>query len=311
MKRARVFGIICIGGLGALLIGVGVWYARRHNVAVLNTQGTVGNAERRMIVFAALLSLVIVLPVFALTFGIAWRYRAGNKKATYRPDMDRNRWFETAWWVIPSVLITILSVVAWRGSHQLDPYRPLNSSAKPLTIQVIALDWKWLFIYPDQHIATVNMVQFPAGTPVTFDITSDAPMNAFWIPQLGGQIYAMSGMSSQLHLMADHAGDYRGSSSNISGKGFAGMTFTARASSMSGFNAWVHTVQQSPQRLDQAAYSALARPSENNPPAYYTLQAKDLYNQVMMKYMMPMGSSSSSAGTGQDMAGMDMSGGMN
>ena len=179
-------------------------------------------------------------------------------------------------------------MITWDSSHALDPYRPLSSNVKPLTIQVVALDWKWLFIYPKQDIATVNYVQFPANTPITFDVTSDAPMNSFWIPQLGGQIYAMPGMATELHLEASQNGSFDGSSANISGKGFSGMTFTAKATSSADFNAWVKTVQQAPQNLDAAAYVALAKPSENVPRAYYANADLTLYNQIIMQYMMPM-----------------------
>jgi cytochrome o ubiquinol oxidase subunit 2 len=181
-------------------------------------------------------------------------------------------------------------VIIWDSSHRLDPYRPLSSANKPLTIQVIALDWKWLFIYPTQGIATVNFVQFPVGTPVDFQITADAPMNSFWIPQLGSQIYAMPGMSTQLHLLADSGGNYYGSSANISGQGFAGMNFTARASSALAFRQWVTSVKASSSRLDVNHYGQLAKPSQGNPVAYYASAANGLYDDVIAKYIGPLGS---------------------
>jgi cytochrome o ubiquinol oxidase subunit 2 len=285
-KHLSKFGKIalCAGlGLGALVVVV--LFLRHTGVAVFDPQGPIAHKERNLMIFGLLLSSVIVIPVFALTFGIVWKYRAGNKKATYSPNLDRSRIAETIWWLIPSLLILIISVVTWQSSHQLDPYKPLNSSVKPITIQVIALDWKWLFIYPEQGIASVNTVHFPAGTPVDFEITSDAPMNSFWIPQLGGQVYAMSGMTTHLHLMAENVGDYKGASANISGEGFAGMHFVASATSSADFAAWVRSAKQAPHRLESGSYSSLLKPSKNNPPALYILDDQTLYNQVIMKYM--------------------------
>lgn len=271
--------------IGVILIFFGLLHG--NNIAVLNPKGPIGQQERQLIYFALLLSLIVVLPVFALLFGIAWRYREGNKKAKYTPDWDHNVFIEGIWWLVPSILILILSVVTWNSSHHLDPYRRLASSTKPLTIQVIALDWKWLFIYPEQNIASVNYVKFPTNTPVNFQITADAPMNSFWIPQLGGQIYAMPGMITQLNLMADQAGNYRGSSANISGQGFASMTFTAQAGPKNDFNHWVKDAKKSPNHLNFNTYAALAKPSQYNPATYYSSSTNGLFDAVMLKYMVP------------------------
>ena len=180
-------------------------------------------------IFAALLSLVVVIPVFAMTIYIVWRYRESNQKAKYSPDWDHNSKVETIWWLIPTLLIVVLSVVTWNSSHSLDPFKPIKSSVKPLRVQVIALQWKWLFIYPEQGVASTNILELPVDRPINFEVTADAPMNSFWIPQLGGQIYAMAGMSTQLHLMASEAGTYAGASANLSGKGFAKMKFDTKA----------------------------------------------------------------------------------
>lgn len=178
----------------------------------------------------------------------------------------------------------MLGVITWKGCVELDPFRPLEMNKKPLKIQVIALQWKWLFIYPEQKIATVNFFQFPEQTPINFDVTADAPMNSFWIPELGGQIYAMPGMNSKLHLMADREGSFRGSSANLSGTGFSGMRFIAKASSDADFNTWVESVKQSNQSLD---YDQLVKPSSYVPEAFYLLADENLYDQVVMKYMIP------------------------
>ena len=245
---------------------------------------------------ATLLMLIVVIPVFALTIFIAWRYRAGNKEARYTPDWDHNRLIEFSWWAIPTIIITGLAIVTWKSSHELDPFRPLSSTTPPMTIQVVAMQWKWLFIYPSQNIASVNFVQFPVNTPINFEITSDAPMNSFWIPRLGGQIYAMSGMSTHLHLMADTAGSYNGSSANISGEGFAGMKFIAKASTAADFDNWLQQMQSSPDQLSIERYNKLAEPSVDNPPSYYALSEQNLYDELIMKYMMP-GSSLGSPST--------------
>ena len=261
-----------------------------HTVDVLDPKGPIGEQQRQLIIFAMALSLVVVLPVFFMLFWFAWKYREGNHdaKTKYQPDWDHNPVIEGIWWLIPSILIFILSIITWNSSHSLDPYRPLASKTKPLNVQVVALDWKWLFIYPDQGIATVNYVRVPVGTPVNFLITADAPMNSFWIPQLGGQIYAMPGMSTQLHLQADKMGSFHGGSANISGEGFSRMTFIAQATSKDDFNGWVKSVKHSPQNLTFGAYDSLAEPSIGNPPAYYASSEPNLYDIIVMKYMAPI-----------------------
>lgn len=285
MNKNRLFLILLLL-CGALLVVFGLLHG--HTVSVLDPKGSIGEQERQLIVFALLLSVIVVLPVFIMLFLFAWRYRESNpKKVKYSPDWDHNIFIETVWWLVPSILILILSIVAWNSSHKLDPFKPLAGD-KPLTIQVVALDWKWLFIYPEQNIATVNYVQFPVDRPVTFNITADAPMNSFWIPQLGGQIYAMPGMATQLHLKAGSAGSFRGSSANISGRGFAGMTFTAKASSQQDFNNWVKSAKKSPNHLSFKAYNQLAKPSLNNPASYYASTTPKLYDIIIMKYMGPI-----------------------
>ena len=278
--------------LALIIIATGVAvtvFLHSHNVAILNPQGLIAHKELRLMVTATLLMLIVVIPVFILTFWIAWRYREGNTRAQYSPDWDHNSALEFTWWALPLIIISILAVVAWRSSHELDPFKPVYAAKAPITIQVVALDWKWLFIYPEQSIASVNFVQFPAQTPVDFQITSDAPMNSFWIPSLGGQIYAMAGMRTQLHLIADGNGSYNGVSANISGRGFAGMKFIARSSSPADFDKWVSSVRRSPNHLNQAGYDKLAQPSENNPISYYSSTDAGLFDRTLMKFMMPTG----------------------
>lgn len=277
---------------GFMLLGIFatvlVHYFQVHPLVIFNPHGVIAQKERGLIIFALLLSILVVVPVFTMLFLIAWKYRASNTKATYSPEFDHSRIAETIWWAIPSILILILSIVTWNSSHTLDPYRPLNASVKPLIVQVVALDWKWLFIYPQQNVASVNLVELPVNTPVTLQITADAPMNSLWIPQLAGQVYAMPGMSTELHLNADKVGDYAGSSANISGSGFADMKFTARAVAANDFDNWTQTVKQTPHSLTANTYAQLVKPSRANPVTYYSGVQNNLYNDIVMKFMMPM-----------------------
>jgi cytochrome o ubiquinol oxidase subunit 2 len=272
-------------GLGFLFISV--VYLGKVNIAVLQPAGVVGEKERNLIYISLLLAIIVVVPVFIMLFMFSWKYREGNTKAKYQPDFDSNRKLEAIWWGVPFTIIFILSVITWNSSHDLDPLKQISSSAKPLNVQVVALQWKWLFIYPELDIASVNFMQMPVNTPVNFEITSDAPMNSFWIPQLGGQIYAMSGMTTHLHLMAGKSGDFDGRSANISGKGFSKMTFTARASSNENFNDWVGKVKIANNQLNLNSYNELAKPSENNQVKYYSSVNSQLYDGIVSKYLAP------------------------
>lgn len=283
-RKSKAIILLLLFLLAAVLI---TSYFRSHNIAVLNPKGTIGSKERSLIIEATLLMLIVVIPVYIMTFMIAWKYREGNKKAKYMPDWDHHNALEFLWWAIPGLIILVLAVITFRSSHELDPFKQLSSTKVPMTIQVVALDWKWLFIYPKQNIASVNLTEFPAGTPIDFEITSDAPMNSFWIPQLGGQIYAMSGMRTHLHLVADNPGSFRGVSANISGKGFAGMNFTAKAATEAEFNNWVESVKNRPAKLNAKAYDELAKPSENNPVAYFSSTQAGLYDRIVLKFIVP------------------------
>ncbi len=262
------------------------WLLSRGSFDVLAAKGPIAGQQRDLIIIATALMLLIVVPVFALTAHIAWKYRAGNAKAhyLYKPDWDHNTKLETFWWGFPTFIILILSVIIWQSSHSLDPFRPIASTKPPVTIQVVALQWKWLFIYPQQDIASVNYVQFPEDRPVNFEITADAPMNSFWIPQLGGQVYAMSGMTTKLHLLADEPGSFRGSSANLSGEGFAGMKFTAVATPQADFDEWVQSVKQSERILSLGEYGRLAVPSKDNIQLSYSSAEPDLHTTIVNKY---------------------------
>ncbi len=274
--------------LAIIFAGVGGWaiyFLFSHDIAVLNPKGMIAEKQRTLLAIATGLMLIVVIPVFIMTFVIAWKYRASNKKAEYRPDWDFSMLAETTWWAIPCVIIVVLGIYNWKGCHELDPFKPIESHNEKMTIQVVALDWKWLFIYPKEKIATVNFVQFPEKVPIHFEITADAPMNSFWIPQLGGQIYAMAGMKSQLHLIADVSDSFRGSSANISGEGFSGMKFIAKSSSQEDFNAWVRAVKESSVKLDMSGYEHLVEPTSYHPESFYRLGVEDLFERIINKYM--------------------------
>lgn len=256
-------------------------------IAMLNPKGLIGIRELEIIATSTWLMLIVVIPVFILTFIIAWRYREGNQhKAEYDPNWNHSWIIETIWWGFPLAIILVLSVIAWNSSHELDPYRPLDSEVKPLKIQVVSLQWKWLFIYPEQQIATVNFFQFPEKTPINFEISANSPMNSFWIPQLGGQIYSMPGMATKLHLIADEPGEFYGLSANISGAGFAGMNFIAKASSNEDFKKWVESVKQTAPPFGLEEYKKLAKPSEYDPISTHVLQKEGLFDWIVMEPMM-------------------------
>ncbi|HVX58497.1 MAG TPA: ubiquinol oxidase subunit II [Candidatus Saccharimonadales bacterium] len=286
-KYLKGVGLILAIVIAVLALAVVVRFFEHHDIAVLQPKGTIGHKERNLMLLAVGLCAIVVIPVFTLTILIARRYREGNKKNDdYNPDWDGDRRLELTWWGIPLAIITILAVVTWFSSYSLDPYRALASTQKTMNIQVIAMDWKWLFIYPDQNIATVNYVRFPVNTPVDFSITSDSVMNSFWIPNLGGQIYAMPGMATHLHLMADKTGSYPGSSANISGRGFADMRFVATASDQTSFDSWLRSVKTSTQGLNAVTYDKLSQPS-TSPVAYYSRAQSGLFNAVISNYMIP------------------------
>lgn len=280
-KIKVIFGCI----LAASAISVGAYLLKDIPLPVLMPDGVVSEKERNLFIFTTILGLLVVIPVFIMLFYVAWKYRESNTKARYNPNWDKNKIIEGIWWGIPCFIILLLGIVTYFSSHELDPFKPLRSEAKPVKVQVVALQWKWLFIYPEYNIASVNDVRFPVGTPVNFELTSDAPMNSFWIPSLGGQVYAMSGMSTKLHLQANEIGDFGGSSANISGEGFASMRFIARATTQADFKKWVDETKVSGETLADEEYDKLHEPSIEKTYRYFVLKKPDLYDTIVMKYM--------------------------
>lgn len=286
MNKKLKIAFLLLVIFGIVTIGLVIFFS--DQIAVLSPKGLIGQKQSRLLILSTFLMLIVVIPVFALTFYIAWKYRAENHKANYHPNWDFNLLAESLWWGVPCLIILVLGYFTWKGCHELDPFRPLNSSKSPVRIQAVALQWKWLFIYPDQQIATINYVQFPKETPIAFEITADAPMNSFWIPDLGGQVYSMAGMRSKLHLLAETSGKYQGCSANISGKGFSGMTFVAQSSSQEEFDQWIESVKRSSSVLNLEEYQTLVKPSEYDRAATYVLGAPDLFEWIIRKYMAPM-----------------------
>ena len=291
-------------GISALFFGtIGFIWLMIHLAgapAILDPKGPIASSQRDLLLTATGLMLLVVIPVFVLTAVISYRYRAGNTGASYAPNWDTNKKLEALWWGIPIALVGVLSVIAWVSAHDLDPYAKLNSSEKPVEVQVVALRWKWLFIYPEYDVASINELPVPTNTPINFTISSDAPMNSFWIPQLGGQIYAMNGMSTKLHLQADEPGDYAGVSANISGEGFSDMRFMVKARSKSEFMNDIMNAKSATKKLDMAMYDELQKDSVMETATYYQLEEPDLYDAVIAKYMSSMHSGMNKSEMNQD-----------
>jgi cytochrome o ubiquinol oxidase subunit II len=278
-----------IGILVVLGVAFAIYFVLRNEKALLtHPRGIIAYSELNLITTNILLMLIVVVPTFILLFVTVWRYHAKNSKAKYDPEHSIGVSGELILWTIPSIIIAVMIAITWDATHELDPSKPIKAEAKPLTIQVVALDWKWLFIYPEQGIASVNFVQFPERTPIHLALSADnSPMNSFWVPQLSGQIYCMTGMTTPLHIMADAPGEYTGRAAEINGDGFADMTFVVKSTSQSDFDDWVAYVKQSPLQLTDLIYNELVKRSKNNPIALYSYVEEDLFNKIIMKYMHP------------------------
>jgi len=249
---------------------------------ILPSQGPVGKGDTQILIDSLAIMLVIVVPTILATLAFGWWFRSSNSKARHRPDFVYSGKIEMITWSIPLLTIMLLGGVAWLGSHKLDPYVPLPSDKSALNVQVVSLDWKWLFIYPDQNIASVNRLVIPVGTPVHFTLTSASVMNAFFVPQLGSMIYTMNGMATQLNLNADEAGTFLGMSSHFSGDGFADMEFKVEALPMEKFSAWVdETRNGGAATLTSQSYAELAKQSKNVAPFAFSAVEPDLFNKIV------------------------------
>jgi len=281
----RVAQVVISSLIAIAIIALLAFVVQGRDVPVLDTHGTIANQQRDLILVVFGLGMLVVIPVLTMLFVIGWKYRAGNTKAKYDPEFNGHLGLEALWWGIPCLIIIVLAVITYVSTHALDPYRSLESNVEPVNVQVVALEWKWLFIYPDKGVATLNYLNIPEDTPINLTLTSDAPMNSFWVPALAGQVYTMSGMSTKLHLMADTVGSYRGASANISGEGFSNMTFNVNSMSNADFSKWVIESANSKTPLDSASYTSLAKQSKDDGEITYMLMNNDLYNEIIMKYM--------------------------
>lgn len=261
-----------------------------NNIALFDSRGMIAHDQRNLMVITVAIMLTVAIPALFLAFFIAWKYRESNTKVKRDLNARHSRLLVSGFWLVPTAFAVVLASIMWPAAHRLDPKAHIAADAQPLTIQVIAMRWKWVFIYPEQRIATVNFVQIPQHTPVQFELTADeAPMSSFWIPNLGGQLYAMTGHENHINLIGDTPGDYPGSSAEINGAGFAGMKFMARVSPKDAFDFWVNEVKLSGKSLDATEYAYLLKPSEYNPAAFYTVTDTGLYDTVLSKYMGPSG----------------------
>jgi cytochrome o ubiquinol oxidase subunit II len=280
IKLRHVFLIGCTLLLTGLLSGC--------HFAILDPKGIIAASEKKLFIDAIGLMLLVVVPVIIMSLVIPFRYRATNTKAVYKPDWAHSTIMEIIWWTIPCVIILILSVWTWIYTHSLDPYRPLAADENTVMIDAIALDWRWLFIYPQQHMATINYLELPVDKPVRLFITSDAPMNSLEIPRLAGQIYAMTGMQTKLNLMATSVGEYTGLSTNFSGEWFAGMRFKVNVVSQSQFGEWTKQIAQSPTKLTMDVYNKLIKPTKDTSIYYFSSPTPGLFSDAVIKYMGPM-----------------------
>lgn len=274
-----LLGILVLFGIAMAFLTYG------HDVALFNPKGMIANEQHRLMVVSTLVMLVLVVPVILTLYFFMWKYREGSGDTTYAPDTKNNKAYLLFAWGAPLTIVAIIAALMLPATQRLDPGKSIASDNKQITVKVVALRWKWLFIYPEQNVASVNFTQVPVDTPVRYEITADEmPMSSFWIPHLGGMLYSMTGHVNPLNLIGDTVGDYPGSTAEINGPGFAGMRFTTRVSSKEDFDKWVAEAKQSQITLDEAEYEKLLEPSENNKPVLYANPSPDLFDMIVGKY---------------------------
>lgn len=266
------------------------------NMVVMNPSGDIAMQQSQLIVVSTFLMLLVVIPVMLLTVWFAWRYRKANLAARYEPDWDHSTKLELVIWGIPLLIIIALGLLTWISTHTLDPYRklsrldaqrPIPAGTKTLTVEAVALDWKWLFIYPEYGIATVNQLAAPVDVPIRFKITASRVMNSFFIPALAGQIYSMPGMETPLHAVINRPGEYEGFSANYSGAGFSDMRFKFYGMGAEDFQSWVKKVKQARKKLDRVNYVELEQPSRRDPVRHYGAVDADLYHAILNRCLEP------------------------
>jgi cytochrome o ubiquinol oxidase subunit II len=270
-----------------LASATGLLFSAGCSHGVLDPQGPVGTAEKLILYDATAIMLAVVVPVIVCTLVVALWFRPSNKRAQRRPEWEYSGRIEFVTWSIPAMIVLFLGGIAWIGSHDLDPRKPLVNVTKPVEIEVISLDWKWLFIYPQEQIATVNELVVPVDTPIRFRLTSSSVMNSFFVPQLGSQIYTMAGMTTRLNLMASHPGTFSGLSAQFSGDGFSDMRFDVRAVPPSEYQTWLVSTRSRYGALDEARYARLASPSRADKPTSFGHVAQDLFESIVHHHGTP------------------------
>ena len=272
--------------LGLALLGGIIWFLSKDiDVALLNPKGVIAEEQYLLLLKSTAIMFAFALPVALFIYFFAWLYREDNQKTAYSPITKERKAFLAFAWGGPITIVIILAAIMIPATHQLAHQKPIESDKEPLTIQVVALNWKWLFIYPEQHIASLNFVQIPVDRPIRFELTADgAPMSSFWVPHLGGMLYVMTGHVNPINLMADEPGDYPGNSAEINGRGFADMKFITRASTEAEFEAWVAATKRSPLALTASEYDTIREPSENVPPAFFRDPDTELFSTIVSKY---------------------------
>jgi cytochrome o ubiquinol oxidase subunit 2 len=284
MKIKFLIGLLAVilGVIGCVIV-----LASEHAL-VVQPKGIIAYHELALIITNILMMLSIIVPTYILLFLVVYQYCIKNEKSEYDPEYTVGPFGELMMWVLPSIVVAAMSLITWKATHKLDPYKPIESDFKTLTVQVVALNWKWLFIYPEQGIATLNYLYIPEKTPIHLNLAADgSPMNSFWIPQLSGQIYSMAGMRTQLYLMADAPGEYTGRAVEINGKGYADMTFPVISSSQESFEIWVDLVKKSPLRLTEKDYNELLKPVVIKDITLFSEVENDLFHKIIHKYMYP------------------------
>ncbi len=273
------------------LILVSLTGCKEHFIGMLNPKGVIAYEQRKLFFDTLALMLIVVLPVIIMSITFVYHYQVSHRTRDYKPNWGHNFYLETLWWGIPCVIILVLGIITWKKTHELDPYRRIAGyDEKPMVVQVIALPWKWLFIYPEQNIATVNYLEIPLGKQVEYWITTDnVPMSAFFIPQLGSQIYAMAGMRTRLHLVANESGVYDGLNTQYNGDGFSDMHFEVHVVTPEVLQQWFTDVKKSPNGLTDAAYNQLLHPSIADKPKLFSGIQNGLFDKVMMAYMTSVG----------------------
>ncbi|SMF83513.1 cytochrome aa3 quinol oxidase subunit 2 [Paenibacillus uliginis N3/975] len=282
MKRSKALRYMMLFVMSIMTVLATTGCAEK--IIVLNPKGPIAEQQRDLMVITLLLCSIVIVPVLILTAFIIWRYRdKKGRKARYTPNWEHSTKLELIWWGIPIVIILALAVITVKATYALEPSKPLASDKKPLTVQVTSLNWKWLFQYPEQGIATINELKIPEDVPVRFEITADSPMNSFWIPQLGGQMYAMSGMAMNLHLQADEVGHYWGSGANFTGTEFAQMYFDVEATTQEQFDQWVDDVKTGSPKLTLDGYKQLVEPSTSEVQTFSEFP-EGLFEMTVTKY---------------------------